>query len=130
MGAVYSDRELSDFFDYLYGLLQNGVIQHRYINREICSVFSKASDHVGAPTSKRSPQQASFRRDLTMICEAAAVANAHVVLTDDQRFIQNMIKYEPVYHTLVKAIERVFNIQFTLYIRPLADVIPDLNFID
>ena len=41
-----------------------------------------------------------------------------------------MIKYQAVYHTLVKAIERVFNLKFMLYIRPLSDVILDLDFID
>ena len=43
-------------------------------------------------------------------CEAATVTNAQVILTDDERFIQNMIKYQPVYHCLIKAIERVFNL--------------------
>ena len=81
-------------------------MQNLYTNCNICSAFLKASDHVGAPTDKRSPQQASFRWDLTIICEAATVTNAQVVLTDD-RFIQNMIKHQPVYHS---AIERVLNL--------------------
>ena len=116
MGAAYTDKELGDFFNYLrvYGILQDGVVQYRYYtNCDICSAFLKASNHVGAPTDKRSPQQASFRRDLTIICEAATVTNALVVLTDD-RFIQNMIKHQPVYHCLIKAIERVLNLKFTL----------------
>ena len=51
---------------------------------------------------------------VSIICEAATVGNAHVVLTND-RFIQNMIKYQPVYHSSVKAIERVFNLKFVVY---------------
>ena len=73
--------------------IQDGVIQYRYTSHEICSAFSKASNHVGAPSAKRSPQQSSFRRDLTIICNAATVVNAQVVLMDDQCFIQNMIMY-------------------------------------
>ena len=54
--------------------------------------------------------------------------NAHyiIVLIDNHCFIQNMIKYQPVYHSLVKTIERVFNLQFTLYIRSPSEVIPNL----
>ena len=56
VGAAYTDKELGDFFYYLYGILQDGVMQYRYTNCNICSAFLKASDHVGAPTDKRSPQ--------------------------------------------------------------------------
>ena len=110
MGAIYTDREMMDFFDYMYTLLQDGVITYRYVSRDVSSTFSKVSDHVGGPSAKRSPQQSSFRRDLTIICEA-----------------EDMMKYQAVYDCLVKAIERVFNIKYTLDIRALKDVIPDLK---
>ena len=86
---------------------------------EICSAFSIASD---GGNVKKSSNQASFRRDLAIICEASTVSGAQLVLTDDQRFIQNMIKHKPVYNRLIKAIERVFDIKYSLYIRPLQDL--------
>lgn len=124
MGAIYTDRELMDFFDYLYYLLQDGVKQYRSTNRNLSSAFSKISDHVGSPTVKRSPQQSSFRRDLTIICEAATIVDARVVFTDDQRFIADLLEHEEVYDCLVKAIQRVFNINYTLHILALHTLIP------
>ena len=90
-----------DFFDYLYSLLQDGVVQYRSINRNISSAFS---NHVGSPSVKRSPQQSSFRCYLT-ICEAATIVDAEVVFTDDQWFIADLLKYKEVHDCLAKAIE-------------------------
>ena len=57
------------------------------IKRQLCI----ASNNIGDPGSKRSPGQASFRRDLRLITEAAGVGKCSLVLSEDHRFMDAII---------------------------------------
>ena len=49
--------------------------------------LSIASTLLGDPNSKRSSAQASFKRDLRILCESAGVGNCCLVLSDDCRLL-------------------------------------------
>ena len=46
---------------------------------------------IGDPESRRSPGQASFRRDLRLIAEAAGIGKCSLVLSEDYRFMDASI---------------------------------------
>ena len=56
--------------------------------------LSIATTLLGDPNSKRSSAQASFRRDLKIICESAGVGNCCLVLSDDCRFLDAVMNAE------------------------------------
>ena len=80
-GYIFSDEEFTDFCSYFYKSLQKRLVKEKRrgndfnVKRQLCI----ASNIIGDLDSKRSPTQASLRKDLKIITEAAGI------LSEDQR---------------------------------------------
>ena len=90
------------------------------MKRQLCI----ASNNIGDPDSKRSAAQASFRRDLRIISEAAGIGTCRLILSEDRRFLDSIISPEPVRRKFRQCILAHLGIEFKVHVKALKDVIP------
>ena len=80
-GYVFTDNEMLEFYNHFYAVLQKKLasvkaeretVKDMHLKDELteqCQHICIASNILGDPNSKRTPAQASFRRDLCIVCE-------------------------------------------------------------
>ena len=125
-GYVFSDLEFANFCSYFYYSLQRrlsaekGGRNHFDTKRYLCI----ASNNIGDPDSKRSPGQASFRRDLWLIAEAAGIGKCSLVLTQDHRFMDAIIEPDVVRRKFKQCVKTRLGVDFNVHVRSLKSVIP------
>ena len=85
--------------------------------------LSEASTIIGQPGDIVSKNCTNFRRDLRIVCEAAGVGGCKVVLSNDSRFIETVIKHQTVYKCFKKAVEGALNIVFKVRVVSLESVL-------
>jgi hypothetical protein len=90
------------------------------LKQQLCT----ASNIVGDPFSKRSPAQASFRRDLRIACEAAGIGKCSLLLSEDHRFLDVVVFADPIRKKLKTCMLRMLGIDFQLHVQALSDAIP------
>ena len=124
-GHVLTDEDFFQFCDYFYSCLQKKLKKEKYSkNYELKQQLCTASNIVGDPFSKRSPAQASFRRDLRIACEAAGIGKCSLLLSEDHRFLDVVIFSDIVRRKLKTCRLRMLGIDFQLHVQALSDVVP------
>lgn len=119
-GHVLTDEDFFQFCDYFHSCLQKKLKKHSK-NYELKQQLCTASNIVGDPFSKRSPAQASFRRDSRIACEAAGIGKCLLLLSEDHRFLDVVIFSHIVRRKLKTCMLRMLGIDFQLHVQ---DVIP------
>ena len=89
------------------------------IKRQLCI----ASNNVGDPDSKRSPRQASFRRDLRIITEAAGIGKCQLILSEDRRFLDSIIAPQVVRRKFRQSVRAQLGVSFNVHVQSLKEVI-------
>lgn len=87
----FTDNDFASFCEYFYKCLQKST-KDQDLRKDLCI----ATNILGSPYEKRSAQQASFRRDLRIICKAVGVGESRLVLSDDCRFLDTVMKSDAI----------------------------------
>ena len=124
-GYVFSDEEFASFCSYFYQSLQKRLTVEKgrndfNIKRQLCI----ASNNISDPESKRSLGQASFRRDLRLITEAAGVGKCSLVLSEDHRFMDAIIGPDIVRRKFKQCVQIKLGVAFNVHVQSLKSVIP------
>ena len=118
-GHVLTDEEFFQLCDYFYSCLQKKLKKKHSKNYELKQQLCTASNIVGDPFSKRSPAQASFRRDLRIACEAAGIGKCSLLLSEDHRFLDVVVFSDIVRRKLKTCMLRMLGIDFQLHVQAL-----------
>ena len=75
-------------------------------------------------TERLSTAQSSFRRDLKLVLEAAGVKGAQLVISDDSRFINTVIRSNTVRRVFKRCARDILGISpFPLHIKAVGEVV-------
>ena len=136
-GFVFTDDEMLVFYDHFYSALQKKLASlksaktsaDRHIRDDLniqTQQLSIAMTLLGDPSSKRSTAQASFRRDLRIVCESAGVGNCCLVLSDDCRFLDAVVNAELVHKKFKTCVRKSLGVHFKAQVKPLSVVVKTL----
>ena len=79
---------------------------------------------MGDPDTKRSPGQASFRRDLRIIAEAAGIGKCQLILSEDHRFLDSIVAPQVVRRKFRQSVRAKLGVSFSVHVQSLKEVIP------
>ena len=125
-GYVFTDKEVQDFYDYFYQSLQKKLAdlkKQRELASELMQQLCITSNILGDPNSKRSPAQSSFRRDLKIIMEGAGVGNCCLIVSDDCRLLDTVMKPPVVREKFFTCMKKILGIEFAIHVKYLRDVV-------
>ena len=116
---------MSNFYSFFYQYLQKKKLKDPGLSSDEKYELCMYSNNLGnSSVARLSANQASFRRDLQLVCEAAGIGGSQFFVSDDCKFIDIVIVSSTVRRIFKKCARDTLGVApFGLHVKAIGDVV-------